>query len=120
MEAFWCYVGCILGPSWAHLGLMLGSCWAHVGLMLGSCWLCWVHVGTMLEHLGTLGAVLEHLATTFAVKAVKFKKCKKFNTYHTFGGLELPSWSYVGAMLLGLCWAMLGHVGHLRAKMEPR
>ena len=74
LETFWCYLGCILGSSWVYLG----SCWGHVGFMVGSCWAhvgpCWGYVGTMLEHLGILGAVLEHLASTYAVKTVNFKK----------------------------------------------
>ena len=40
----------------------------------------------------------------------KYKKCQKCNTYHTFGGSEPPSWSYVGAML-GLCWGYAGLCG---------
>ena len=119
-------LGPILGSYWTYLA----SCWAHVGFMVGSCWAhvgpCWGYVGTMLEYLEIFGQFWSILHQLMLWKLWISKKCQKCNTYHTFGGLELPSWSYVGAMLglcwgyVGLCWAMLGHVGHLRAKMEPR
>ena len=55
LEAFWCYLGCILGPSWAHLG----PTWAHVGLMLGHLGdmlgLCWCIMGSLWGYVGASG-----------------------------------------------------------------
>ena len=116
LEASWRHFGVILGaswahlgPTWAHVGLMVGSWWGHVGLMSGHVGAS--YVGTMLEHLGTLGAVLEHLASTYVVKVMNFKKVLEAQYLSHFwwvgaSKLEL-CWGYVGAMLgyVGPCWA---------------
>ena len=95
------------GGSWGHLGSKLGGLGGILAPSWGFLGPSWLQVGGSWLQVGP--SWLQVVSQVGNLKQ-KYKKYQKCNTYHTFGGSEPPSWSYVGAML-GLCWAMLDHFG---------
>ena len=115
LETFWCYVGCILGPSWAHIGLMLGSWWAHVGLMLG-------HVGAMME----LCWIILRYSGNFGSSCINLccENCEFQKSATSVMRITLlVGWSFQVGAMLGLCWVCWGYVWLCWAMLgilEPR
>ena len=102
-----------LRPSWPQVGSSwgpVGPSWSQVRAKLSQ-------VVAKMEPSWLQNAKQEGIKSNLMQK---YPKCQKCNTYHTFEGSELPSWSYVGAMLgyVGPFWFPSCHLkrqlGHLK------
>ena len=101
------HVGAMLGVCWPMLG-HVGPCWGYVGHMLAIVGPCWPHVGPMLGlwSAGRRGhsGISRHRALCMWLWSAGRRGHSVISRHRAYAcGYVEP--------LLGLCWAMLAHVG---------